>query len=76
MSYHGQVDGWQLAQPARLSAPSLMRLYAALHAAIRSVDDDTILLFEPGAGGAAYLEPTGFTEGELNLISAAATCNL
>jgi hypothetical protein len=57
------VGGWQLAQPANLSAPSLMRLHTALHHAIRAVDEDTILLFEPGAGGAAYLEPTGFTEG-------------
>ena len=57
------VDGWQLGQPAAMSAPSLMRLHHALHDAIRAVDNDTILLFEPGAGGAAYLEPTNFTSG-------------
>lgn len=59
----GGVDGWRLAQPAADSAPSISRLHAALHAAIRDVDDDTLLLFEPGAGGAAYAEPTGYTEG-------------
>lgn len=57
------VDGWQLAQPAADSARSLMRLHSSLHDAIRRVDDDTILLFEPGAGGAAYFEPTNFTAG-------------
>ena len=59
----GGVDGWRLGQPAALSAPSLMRLYTSLHEAIRAVDDETIVLFEPGAGGAAYHEPTNFTSG-------------
>ena len=57
------VDGWQLGQPAALSAPSLMRLHHALHIAIRAVDDETLLLFEPGAGGAAYFEPTNYSSG-------------
>jgi hypothetical protein len=57
------VGGWQLGQPAAASAPSLMRLHAALHTAVRSVDNRTVLLFEPGAGGAAYFEPTNYTAG-------------
>ena len=57
------VDGWQLGQPVVDSAPSIERLHAALHESIRDVDEDTLLMFEPGAGGAAYAEPTGYTSG-------------
>ena len=35
----------------------------AVHDAVRAEDDRTVLLFEPGAGGAQQITSAGFTEG-------------
>lgn len=70
--YYGEVslkhiskDGFIPADlfPARYNRDNLERLNRATHDAVRWVDDDTVILFEPAAGGAKHIVPAGFDEG-------------
>ena len=70
--YYGEVslkhiskDGFIPADffPARYNRINLERLNRATHDAVRRVDDATVLLFEPAAGGAKHIVPAGFDEG-------------
>ena len=49
--------------PAHADRANLARMNRAVHDAVRVEDDRTVLLFEPGAGGAQQITSAGFTEG-------------
>ena len=64
----GGVDGYSVNDTlyfAKYNVKNLQnKLNIAIHNAIRSIDKDTILLFEPAAGGSRYdIMPSGFTKG-------------